>query len=146
MGIWRNDDADDHESTTQDASALSGVSAPPRLKGRGLASGSPDADQSRSRKGLRCARMHRHRGVTFQPHALRLVVKQVDWEGSCCQHETSRNVDEEDLTRASGGSWVALHTKSHPPHGDSTESEVRLRADGVSSPRLERRGYLHHDF
>jgi len=29
----------------------------------GLAKGSPDADQSRSRKGLRYRRMHRHRGV-----------------------------------------------------------------------------------
>jgi len=55
------------------------------------------------------------------------------------------NLDEEDLTRASGGSWVALHTKSHPPHGERTESEVRLRAGGVSSPRLKGQGYLHHD-
>ena len=47
----------------------------PRLKRRGLASVGPDADQSWSRKGLRSTRMHRHRGVTFQPHALRLVVK-----------------------------------------------------------------------
>ena len=40
----------------------------------------------------------------------------------------------EDLTRVSGGSWLALHPKSSPPHGDITESEVRLRTGGASSP------------
>ena len=107
---------------------------------------SPDADQSWSRKGLRYARMDRHREVTFQPHALRWVVKPVDWEGPCCPHETSRNLDEEDLTRVSGGSWVALHSKSHPPHGGTTRKDgppaggrcvlpTPGRA-GVSTPRL----------
>jgi len=58
-------------------------------KGRGLKeSGS---DQSESRKGLRYERINRHRGVTFQPHALRSLMKQVDGEiGQCGGHQTSR--------------------------------------------------------
>jgi len=71
--------------------------------------------------------------VAFPPAALRLVVKSVDGKGPYCQHETSRNIDKEDFTCVSGGSWVTLHPNCHHPHGDITEGEVHLRTGGASA-------------
>jgi hypothetical protein len=43
---------------------------------------------SLSPQGLCYRRIDRHLGMTVQSQALRLVVKQVDWEGQCFQHQT----------------------------------------------------------
>ena len=49
--------------------------------------------------------------MTVQSQALRLVVKQVDWEGQCCQQETFPNIGEDDLTPARGD-FLELETMS----------------------------------
>ena len=50
--------------------------------------------------------------MTVQSQALRLVVKQVDWEGQSCQQETFPNIGEDNLTPARGDS-LELEPISH---------------------------------